>query len=77
MNVFIAFFVVALVSVVLLSPLIARLPEDTRTSPEPLIIGNALLRPFRAATYLANLIDLQSIRPPRAPSEPPAPPPKP
>ena len=76
-NVFIAFFVVALVSVVLLSPLIARLPEDTRTSPEPLIIGNALLRPFRAATYLANLIDLQSIRPPRAPSEPPAPPTKP
>lgn len=63
-NVFMGFFVFALVSAMVISSRVARLPEETRTSPEPLVIGNAILRPFRAATYLANLIDLQSIRPP-------------
>lgn len=63
-TVFMTFFVFSLVSAVVISSRVARLPEDTRSSPEPLVIGNAILRPFRAATYLANLIDLRSIRPP-------------
>ncbi|HEY0967073.1 MAG TPA: MFS transporter [Opitutaceae bacterium] len=68
-KVFMAFFVFSLVSAVVISSRVARLPEDTRASPEPLVIGNAILRPFRAATYLANLIDLQSIRPPGSSKE--------
>jgi len=54
------FFVTLIVSVSILSMLVARLKEDTKTPVEPLVIGNALLRPFRAASYLVNLIDLQN-----------------
>jgi hypothetical protein len=57
-GVFQVFFVTTIVSACILSALVARLPEDTKTPVEPLIIGNAILRPFRAATYLMNLIDL-------------------
>jgi len=60
--VFQLFFVFVFVSVCTLSWLVARLHEDKTVTVEPLIIGNAILRPFRAATYLVNLIDLQSIR---------------
>lgn len=60
-GVFQWFFVCLLVSVSILSVLIARLKEDTKTHVEPLIIGNALLRPFRAASYLVNLIDLAGV----------------
>jgi hypothetical protein len=52
------FFVFVLVSACVLSALVARLPEDAQSSAEPLVIGNAILRPFRAASYLINLIDL-------------------
>ncbi|HEY0945510.1 MAG TPA: MFS transporter [Opitutaceae bacterium] len=73
-------FVSVLVSAVVLSSLIARLPEDKKTPVEPLIIGNAVLRPFRAATYLVNLIDLQNLTRARPPGPPPgaaSPPPSP
>ncbi|MBL9206056.1 MAG: hypothetical protein JNN01_13275 [Opitutaceae bacterium] len=69
------FFISVLVSVVLLSWLVARLPEDKSLAVEPLVIGNAVLRPFRAATYLINLIDLKSLQAPNSPPEKPAPPP--
>lgn len=57
-GVFQVFFAIVLVSACVLSALMARLPEDTKTHVDPLIIGNAILRPFRAASYLINLIDL-------------------
>lgn len=44
-----------------LSVLIARLQEDTKTHVDPIIIGNAVLNPFRAASYLVNLIDAKGI----------------
>ncbi|MBW7896251.1 MAG: hypothetical protein H3C27_14175 [Opitutaceae bacterium] len=61
------FFVQVVLSVSVLSCFIARLPEDSKVSAEPLVIGNALLRPFRAVTYLVNLVD------PRHPDRPVAP----
>ena len=57
-TVFEWFFVCLLVSFSILSMLVARLKQDNKTSVEPLIMGNALLRPFRAASYMVNLIDL-------------------
>ena len=62
-GVFQWFFASVLASACVLSVLVARLHEDTKTSVEPIIIGNAILNPFRAASYLVNLIDLQSLRP--------------
>lgn len=67
-GVFQWFFASVLVSACVLSVLMARLHEETTTSVEPLIIGNALLNPFRAASYLVNLID---VRPPARPAAPP------
>lgn len=65
------FFVSVFVSAGLLSVIAARLHEDTTTSVEPIMIGNAILNPFRAASYLVNLIDVRSlvreVRPPRDP----------
>lgn len=55
------FFASVLVSACVLSVLMARLHEDTRTSVEPIIIGNAILNPVRAATYLVNLIDARTV----------------
>ena len=55
------FFVSVAAGAVLLSSLLARLPEDKGHSVEPILIGNAILIPFRAATYLVNLIDLRSL----------------
>jgi hypothetical protein len=66
-EVFQVFFVTVLVSVVVLSSLMARLVEDKTAPVQPLVIGNAILRPFRAATYLVNLIDLPK---PAKPAEP-------
>ncbi|MCF7688428.1 MAG: hypothetical protein K9M98_04715 [Cephaloticoccus sp.] len=68
------FFVCLLVSVSILSMLVARLHEDKKTRFEPLIIGNAVLRPFRAASYLVNLFDLPGLarerdKPPSSPSK--------
>lgn len=53
------FFASVLGSACILSVLVARLREDTTTPVEPIIIGNAILNPFRAVTYLVNLIDLR------------------
>lgn len=55
------FFVALILSLSVLSFFIARLKEDRSIEVEPLVIGNALLRPFRAASYLVNLVDLQSL----------------
>lgn len=63
-GVFQIFFIGVFVSACVLSWLVARLEEDKTMTVEPLVIGNAILRPLRAATYLVNLIDLQSLRSP-------------
>lgn len=59
------FFVSVIVGAAVLSSLVARLPEDKAHPAEPIVIGNAILRPFRAMTYLASLVE-----PPRRPEEP-------
>jgi MFS family permease len=77
-DVFQVFFLVVLVGAVVLSSLLARLPEDTSAPVEPLVIGNAILRPFRAASYLVNLIEVPrrpvapAVAPPAEDSPPPA-----
>lgn len=60
-GMFQVFFVVMIVSVVVLSSLLAKLPEDKGAPAEPLVIGNAVLRPFRAASYLVNLVDMTEL----------------
>ena len=76
-EVFQIFFVVVLVSVVVLSSLLATLAEDRGAPVEPLVIGNAIFRPFRAATYLVNLIDVPKGPPKDASASAPPGPPKP
>lgn len=56
------FFGFVAVSVVILSSLLARLPEDLDARSVSLVIGNAIFRPFRAATYLVSLVDLDALR---------------
>jgi hypothetical protein len=68
--VFQVFFLTVVAGALLLSQLIARLPEDRGHPVEPLLIGNAILRPFRAMTYLASLVDHRA--PPPRPEPPPA-----
>ena len=46
-----------------------RLPEDKAHPVEPIVIRNAILRPFRAMTYLASLVE-----PPKRPDAPKVPP---
>lgn len=60
-NVFQLFFLFMLAGVVVLSSLMARLSEDKETQVDSLVIGNAVLRPFRAATYLVSLVDLREL----------------
>ena len=55
------FFASVLVSACVLSVMMAHLHEDTKTPVEPIIIGNAILNPFRAASYLVNLVDARSL----------------
>ena len=55
------FFASVVVCASILSVLFARLREDTKTHVDPIIIGNAVLNPFRAASYLVNLIDAKSL----------------
>jgi hypothetical protein len=57
--------VAVLISAVLLSSRLARLPEATAAPAEPLVIGTAILRPFRAATYLVSLIDVRGLPGPK------------
>ena len=66
-NVFQIFFLFVIAAVVVLSSLLAKLAEDKDAPVESLVIGNAIFRPFRAATYLASLIDLREVSPPSSP----------
>jgi MFS family permease len=61
-GVFQWFFVSVFVGAAALSTFIARLPEAKGHSVDPILIGNAILRPFRAMTYLANLVELRPTR---------------
>jgi hypothetical protein len=51
------FFVSVVVGAVVLSSLVARLPEEKGQTVEPILIGNAILRPLRAVNYLVNLVE--------------------
>lgn len=68
-DVFQLFFLFLIASVVVLSSLLAKLPEENAGEVHSLVIGNAIFRPFRAATYLVSLIDLQAVA--RPTSKPP------
>lgn len=68
-DVFQYFFLAAIAGSVLLAPLLFRLPENKDQTVEPLLIGDAILRPLRAATALVNLIDLRALD--RRPKPPP------
>ncbi len=57
-QVLMAFFILLMVGVMVLSSLLVRLPEDEKEAPASLVIGHAVLRPFRAATYLVGLLSL-------------------
>lgn len=61
-EVFKYFFVFVVVGAVVLMPFFARLPSNRDARFEPLVIGDAILRPLRAATALVNLIDPRSLR---------------
>jgi hypothetical protein len=60
------FFVSVAAGAVLLSPLLRRLPEEKGHPIEPIMIGNAILRPLQAVTYLVNLVEPRSLRPPKS-----------
>ena len=51
------FFVSVIVSSLALSRLVAKLPETVGEKVAPLTIGSAVLRPFRAMSYLVSLIE--------------------
>lgn len=61
-DVFQWFFVSVTVGAILISMLLGRLPEEKGQSVDPILIGNAILRPFRAMTYLVNLVEPGSGR---------------
>ncbi|MCF3652272.1 hypothetical protein [Synoicihabitans lomoniglobus] len=71
-TMFQVFFGVVIVGVVVLSSLVGRLPEDETQPAKSLVIGNAIFRPFRAATYLVSLVDLRELEknPPGPEAEP-------
>ena len=56
------FFVSVVIGAMLISILLGRLPAEPGQSEEPILIGNAILRPIRAITELVNPVVL---RPPR------------
>jgi hypothetical protein len=56
-HVFQWFFVTVVVGAIVLSSVLARLHEEKGQSADPIMIGNAILRPFRAVTYLVNLVE--------------------
>jgi hypothetical protein len=56
------FFVSVIVGAIVLSSLVARLPEEKGQTVEPILIGNAILRPLRAVNYLVNLVEPASKR---------------
>ena len=51
------FFFCVMAGAVLLSWRMARIHEEKGEPADPIMIGNAILRPFRAMTYLANLVE--------------------
>jgi MFS family permease len=57
------FFVSVVVGSVALFSLFGRLPEAKGQPVDPILIGNAILRPFRAMTYLVNLVEPRSAPP--------------
>ena len=61
-SVFQWFFVSVVAGAVVISYLIIRLPEEKGHPAEPILIGNAILRPFRAMTYLVNLVEPRPSR---------------
>ena len=56
-DVFQWFFVTVIVGAIGISYRLSRLPEEKGHPVEPILIGNAILRPFRAMTYLVNLVE--------------------
>ena len=56
------FFVTVAASALVLLVLVARLPEDKSVHVEPLSVGSAIMRPLRAMTYLASLVEQPSNR---------------
>ena len=56
-NVFQWFFVTVVIGAVVLSSILGRLHEEKGQPADPIMIGNAILRPFRAVTYLVNLVE--------------------
>ncbi|MEO6002633.1 MAG: hypothetical protein ABIZ04_17980 [Opitutus sp.] len=61
-TVFQWFFAFVLGSACVLSVLTARLGEESKLPAGPLIISNVLLNPFRAVSYLIELVDLPPLR---------------
>jgi MFS family permease len=51
------FFVSVGLGGIVLSTIVARLPEEKGQPVDPILIGNAILRPFRAMNYLVNLVE--------------------
>lgn len=60
-SVFQWFFVSVVVGAGVISSLLGRLPEEKGQPVDPILIGNAILRPFRAVTYLVNLVEPRSL----------------
>jgi hypothetical protein len=61
-DVFQWFFVSVVVGAIVISYCLVRLPEEKGHPVEPILIGNAILRPFRAMTYLVNLVEPRGPR---------------
>ncbi len=70
LEVLLAFFVILMICVTILSSLLARLPEEEDAAPASLVIGHAVLRPFRAATYLVGLLVMDPPKPKEEEGEP-------
>jgi MFS family permease len=61
-GVFQWFFVSVVVSAIVISSLLGRLPEEKGQPVDPILIGNAILRPVRAVTYLVDLVEPRALR---------------
>ena len=64
-EVFQWFFMTVVIGAIVLSSLLGKLPEEKGQPVDPILIGNAILRPFRAMTYLVNLVEPRSLVEPR------------
>src|SRR5262245_4383473 len=60
-GVFQCFFVSVVLVAIAISSFLGRLPEEKGQPVDPILIGNAILRPFRAMTYLVNLVEPRSL----------------